>query len=1249
MATSLTGQAQQIQFDGYARQTMLRGVEQLSKAVKTTLGPRGGNVILEKRSTSPTVTRDGLSIAEEIELEDPFENIGAQFLREVAKATSEAAGDGTTTATVLAENIFRGGVKNLVAGANPIAMQRGIEMAVTAITDELARISKTVKSKEEIKQVAIVAANWDTLIGEIIADALDKVGKDGTVTVQESKGFETYLDIVEGMHFDRGYLSPYFVTNAEGLEAVLENCYVLIHEKRISSLKEILPLLEKIAKSGSPLLVIAEEVEGEALATLVVNKLRGTTQFCAVKAPGSGDRRKAILEDIAVLTGGRVMSQELGFELQNVTLEDLGRAKRIVVDKDSTTIIEGRGTNPEIQGRVSQIRRQIERTTSDNEQEQLQDRLAKLAGGVAVISVGAATETAMKEKKSRIEDALRAARAAVEEGIVPGGGVALIRCQKALDKLELFGDEAIGVQIIRRAVEQPLRTLVDNAGGEASVVINEIKARNGNEGYNVATGEYLDLMKAGIIDPTKVVRTALLNASSISGLLLTTEVSISSAQKTSSTDGDAPSVSRRLKKTGISVSKPSARHHPHEPESFKGATTPPVPPGGSKSSEGAGPPDRERGSSRADEAAPPPEKCINAWIEERRESSKPLDTGKPYTLSFMVGRGIIGNLVAGEESIVPMEDVPEDGLDTKWVITVSNLTLKISPANEVQVESDPVSGWAARFPLHVPVIGDSLTRSLSIVPISAGTAKVNVFIYARAELYRQFTIVLAVGEQEKATPGEALQALEASEPTAQNVGPSEIGSRTTSESDESTGSMAVSVAGPTTVESDFATVPFEQLGLKPAHDWADPGSEIALTIDKEGRAHLQGDAGEFGSIGVAENETWLGVNSAVTNPIQNLRQSAEAFREKWSSYLNDIDPDDLERRLAAFIPKRDWMAANNVDSRHQAAWNEVSVSDEMRALAQDGYTLFQACFRNRTALRAVIDQLQVGQRFNISLTQESGAYYVPHIPWGLMYCQEPPDRGKPVDPMAFLGLRYRIAYRSDLGSAPKNLGSLDNTHGTHFFYWGDGRHDVTELEARAQRAKWSAWRNQLLLPDTSNLAIAKSSVIAELANSSRSPNTVIYLYCKCKVGEGNQAELRFGPKNETDVLRRTDLPTTDLRDRPLVFANACTTTGASAFIPNELRRIFTARGCRGFLGTEIKVPIAFSSRYASTFFHFFYERFDGKPVAVGEAAVQARRLFWTEYANIGGLFYSYVNQYELFMADANEIGLLKKNHKSIGK
>ncbi len=515
--------AKQLQFQEAARHALLRGVEKLSRAVKATLGPRGRNVVLDKKFGSPLITKDGVTVAKEIELEDPYENIGAQLVREVASKTSDIAGDGTTTATVLAEAIYKEGLKNVTAGANPTDLKRGIDKAVTAVVEELGRISKKVKDKEEIKQVATVSANWDTTIGEIIADALDKVGKDGTVTVEEAKTIETTLEVVEGMQFDKGYISPYFVTNAEDLEAVLENAYILINEKKISNLKDMLPLLEKVAKSGRPLVIIAEDVEGEALATLVVNKLRGTINVAAVKAPGFGDRRKAILEDIAILTGGRLLTEDLGIKLENVGLEDLGRAKRIFIDKENTTIIEGEGKNSDIQGRVSLIRRQIEETTSDYDKEKLQERLAKLAGGVAVINVGASTETELKEKKARVEDALHATRAAVEEGIVPGGGVALIRAQKALDKLTLEGDEAIGASIIRRALEQPLRTLVDNAGLEGSVVVNEVKSRKGAEGYNVATSEYVDLIKAGVVDPTKVTRSALQNAASISGLLLTTE------------------------------------------------------------------------------------------------------------------------------------------------------------------------------------------------------------------------------------------------------------------------------------------------------------------------------------------------------------------------------------------------------------------------------------------------------------------------------------------------------------------------------------------------------------------------------------------------------------------------------------------------------------------------------------------------------------------------------------------------------
>ncbi len=516
--------AKQLVFDEAARQAILRGVAKLSRAVKATLGPKGRNVVLDKKFGSPTVTKDGVTVAKEIELEDPYENMGAQMVREVASKTSDAAGDGTTTATVLAEAIYREGLKFVTSGGNPIGIQRGITKAVEAAVAHLDKIAKKVKDKEEIKQVATVSANWDTTIGEIIADAMDKVGKDGTITVEEAKSIETTLEVVEGMQFDKGYLSPYFVTNAETMEAKLEDAYILLFEKKISSLKDMLPLLEKVAKIGKPLLILAEDIEGEALATLVVNKLRGTLNICAVKAPGFGDRRKAMCEDIAILTGAKFISEDLGIKLENVEVSDLGRAKSIVVDKENTTIVEGAGKSSEIQGRVNQIRRQIEETTSDYDREKLQERLAKLAGGVAVINVGAATESEMKEKKARVEDALHATRAAVEEGIVPGGGVALIRCLPAIDGVKGSNDdERIGVDIVKRAITFPTWALADNAGLEGSVVVEEVKKRKGNDGYNVASDEYVDLVKAGVVDPKKVTRTALQNAASIAGLLLTTE------------------------------------------------------------------------------------------------------------------------------------------------------------------------------------------------------------------------------------------------------------------------------------------------------------------------------------------------------------------------------------------------------------------------------------------------------------------------------------------------------------------------------------------------------------------------------------------------------------------------------------------------------------------------------------------------------------------------------------------------------
>ncbi|MCC6334118.1 MAG: chaperonin GroEL [Myxococcales bacterium] len=523
--------AKDIVFDAKARDAILRGVNTLADAVKVTLGPKGRNVVIEKSFGSPTITKDGVTVAKEIELENKFENMGAQMVKEVASKTSDVAGDGTTTATVLAQAIFREGAKLVAAGHNPMEIKRGIDKAVDVIVGELKKLSKPTQGKKDIAQVGTISANGDTTIGNIIAEAMEKVGKEGVITVEEAKGLETTLDVVEGMQFDRGYLSPYFVTNPDRMEVELADPYVLIYEKKISTMKDLLPVLEQVARSGKPLLVVAEEVEGEALATLVVNKIRGVLNVAAVKAPGFGDRRKAMLEDIAILTGGKMIAEDLGLKLENLTLNDLGRAKRVKIDKDNTTIIDGAGAQKEIEARVKQIRAQVEETTSDYDKEKLQERLAKLVGGVAVINVGAATETEMKEKKARVEDALNATRAAVEEGIVPGGGVAYIRCLAALDSLKLTAEEAFGVTIIRRSLEEPLRQIAGNGGLEGSVIVNKVKESKDAFGFNAASGQFEDLLKAGVIDPAKVSRCALQNAASVSSLMLTTEAMVAEKPK----------------------------------------------------------------------------------------------------------------------------------------------------------------------------------------------------------------------------------------------------------------------------------------------------------------------------------------------------------------------------------------------------------------------------------------------------------------------------------------------------------------------------------------------------------------------------------------------------------------------------------------------------------------------------------------------------------------------------------------------
>jgi len=532
--------AKQLLFSEEARASMLKGVTQLAKAVKITLGPKGRNVVLDKKFGSPTITKDGVTVAKEIELEEPFENMGAQMVHEVASKTSDVAGDGTTTATVLAEVLFREGLRNVAAGANPMSLKLGIEKGVTAIVDELKKISNPTESKEQITQVATISANNDLRIGELIADAMEKVGKDGVITVEEAKAMETTLDLVEGMQFDRGYLSPYFVTDSERMDCILEDPYILIHEKKISNMKDLLPILEQIARMGKPLLVIAEDIEGEALATLVVNKLRGTFSCAAVKAPGFGERRKAMLEDVAILTGGKAITEDLGLKLEKITLADLGTAKKVVIDKDNTTVVRGAGKKEDIEGRVKQLKRQIEDSTSDYDREKLQERLAKLVGGVAVLKIGAATETEMKERKARVEDALNATRAAVEEGIVPGGGVAYIRSIHVLDKVEATGDEKIGVDMVRKALTHPLRHIAENAGQEGSIVVEKVKKESGAFGFNADKLEYVDMLKAGIIDPTKVTRVALQNASSVAGLMITTEAMISDLPEEKGAAGGMP-------------------------------------------------------------------------------------------------------------------------------------------------------------------------------------------------------------------------------------------------------------------------------------------------------------------------------------------------------------------------------------------------------------------------------------------------------------------------------------------------------------------------------------------------------------------------------------------------------------------------------------------------------------------------------------------------------------------------------------
>jgi len=1187
--------AKQLMYGDAARASILKGVNQLANKVKTTLGPKGRNAILDKKFGVPTITKEGVTISKGFTLKNPYEDMGTQLIREVASKTSDTVGDGTTTATVLAQAIYREGVKNITAGANPIEIQRGINEAVEVVINELKKLSKSCQNKTEISQVGTISANNDKTIGDLIAEAMEKVGKDGVITVEEGKSMTTSLDVVEGMQFDRGYISPYFVTNAERMEAVMEDPLILIFEKKISSMKDLLPVLDQAAKMGKPLVILAEDVEGEALATLVVNKLRGTLNVTAIKAPGFGDHRKAMLEDISILTGGQVISEDIGIKLENVKLTDLGRVKRVTVDKDNTTIVEGFGDPKKIEGRVKQIKAQIDETTSDYDREKLQERLAKLVGGVAVINVGAATETEMKEKKARVEDALHATKAAMEEGIVPGGGTAYLRCIPALDRLKLTAKQQVGVNIVRRALEEPIRQIVANAGMEGSVIVENVRNdKNLSAGYNAATEEYVDMIKAGIIDPTKVSRYALQNAANVAGLMLTTEVMIAefpAIRNQARIEGQEPLL--YMPNTGelsmpqfdTSQSETRAATFSHL-ESFPNITgpdkpAPPAPP----------PPPPE----------PPPRPQINREITVTGHT---LDgtaifqfrEAETYLLRFRVGPPTVENLASGDTAI---KDVPMDGLKTHWVVTSTDIEFVpvLSTGNVYKIGRT----WVAEFDLLIPESGSSKTEEVGVL----GGAKLGnllVTIYSvsadgRQEIYREISVRLT--------------------------------------------------GRPEVIADETCKVP-QHTHLRTTHEWTTPAEHILVSI-KNGVAEIS--TKQIHLTDYAFIEPFSATDNLISGAIKNVQHSLEKFREIHGTYLNDLDPADISARLASrswqtyYANTNGWQPLPDPsDETHKNAFDLAQKSAEWRALASDGYALFNRCFPEGTKLRALLEKLLPGSRIDFHWTEQSGPGFVSHVPWALMYMEAVDVTGKtPADPEKFLGLRFRIGTRSwSVQNGSVALGDLDTTNSMHLLYWGNKPGDDAAVEAQWQAGEYNRWKQSRLLPNSA-LPDLKRQIVFALDAPGPSPLGVIYLYCHCSVGDGAQPCLRFGNTSRPeDTVGRTELSQRYIPDGPIIFANACTTTQADPHMTSELEQSFFNRGARAFIGTETKVPIKLASKFAWLYFQFFYRTVDPAPMAAGEALAQVRMFLWTQYKNIGGLFYSMSNQYDLYLASEREVLSLRR-------
>jgi hypothetical protein len=1057
------------------------------------------------------------------------------------------------------------------------------------------------------------------------------------------------LRTADGFQFAEGYLSPYFITDPERMETLLEDPYILVYENKINSVRQLAGasgggVLEQIARSGKAFLIIAEDVEGEALATLVVNKLRGVLVCCAVKSPGLGARRNALLEDLAILTGAKVVSEGTGNKLEDVTLDDLGRARRVTVDKNSTTLIDCAGSKKALQDRIEQLRAQIEQTTPAYDREKLTERLAKLEGGVVIITVGAATETELKEKKARVEDALHSTRAAMEEGIVPGGGIALLRAAEALGAVMLAGDEQVGVNIVKRACEEPLRQIAANAGYEGDTVIEEInKSANRNYGFNAARGRYEDLLDSGVIDAAKVTRSALQNASSISALMLTTEPMVTevppreviidgragASRKTellrftgeakitrdfflsSNEQSDDRKLALRSENTFTVAPPLGATHAGPKPgatrnlaSSNKQSHVQNGTPGGGGGEGSGGGGGRDSGG---DDSPPPPERRINFWISEReQEPFRVLNIGDKYTGNFRVGVPVKANLFTGPGSTIPPGDVPASGLPTHWVMIATNVELgTVDQSREITLSRTSGELFdSARFDLLVPKFTDSTTIRLTLRPL-AEPATLTVLIHVNDKIYRELKADLRVSES---------------------------------------ATVPAAPAPCASITQDLPHAPLDLINTRTTRKWTTPPGVITLTVFTQGKAILLGTArgqyfsGDIVSLGTRKEE--------LEQPVGLLQKSAESFRAKHGDYLNDIAPQNLLYRLSQHHPGDDWgQLPDFADPPHQSKWQTVSVSDELFKLAFYGHKLYNVLFpRNVPPLRDLLDQLEPGQRVNINWRSDSGGDWVPHIPWELLYVDDP-SANEAVDPTRFWGLRFRIGYTTYRpGNAMMSLGAPKDTWCSTLLFYGNAANEPATEEAKWQRKTWGSWSNQWIVPMGAKGATPKAEIVAELKRPSQRAG-VLYLFCHYSLNAKNVPVLRFGTDsdNPDDILDETELGTTEFRTHPLVFANACMTGAAGVHAVNELEKAFFDRGCRAFIGTESKVPVQMASRFAAAFFWFFLRLVDRDPMAGGEAMSQARLLLWTHYKNIGGLLYSYVNQYDLYFAGAEELVQIQRS------